>query len=75
MSTKLEYILKMEKLEHEQFVEVEEDIVQTKIGINTINKEGDLLMIELINRNKMEWNMDVPFVIEKNIYEGLMVLK
>jgi len=77
MSVKLEYIQKMEKLEHEQFVEIEENIVHVKIGINAVDREGNLLMAELINRNKMEWNMDVPFVIEKNIYkaDGLMVFK
>ena len=77
MSVKLEYIQKMEKLEHEQFVEIEENIVHVKIGINAVDREGNLLMAELINRNKMEWNMEVPFVIEKNIYkaDGLMVFK
>ena len=59
-------IYKMETLEREQFVEYANGIKETKIGINAdfTGFGKTLSMIGLISRDKMEWNMDAPFVKE-----------
>jgi len=59
-------IYRMETLEREQFVEHETGIKETKIGINAdyTGFGKTLSMIGLISRDKMEWNMDTPFVKE-----------
>lgn len=59
-------IYKMERLERERMIEQTNNIKETRIGVN-----GDptgygktLSMIGLLCRDKMEWNIDVPFVQE-----------
>jgi hypothetical protein len=56
----------MEKLEREQIIEHGNDIKETKLGVNSdpTGYGKTLSMIGLICRDKMEWNLDVPFVQE-----------
>tara|TARA_B100000902_G_scaffold298977_1_gene286394 strand:+ start:451 stop:2103 length:1653 start_codon:yes stop_codon:yes gene_type:complete len=69
-------IYKMEELEYSQVIHAHEYIKETKIGIN-----GDLTgygktytMLGLIIRNKMPWNLDVPFIQETiNVESGGLV--
>jgi predicted Zn-ribbon and HTH transcriptional regulator len=62
-------IYNMEKLEINNIIEKDGYIKETKIGINAdLNGYGKTLsMIGLILRDKMEWNLDTPFVFEKTI--------
>ena len=66
----------MEKLEREKQVEQKDCTKETRIGINAdyTGYGKTLSMIGLIVRDKMEWNIDYPFVIEHiyNESEGLI---
>lgn len=72
-------IYSMEKLEKEKKVEQLDYIKETRIGINAdfTGYGKTLSMIGLIVRDKMEWNIDYPFVIEdiKIESEGLIKTK
>jgi hypothetical protein len=59
-------IYSMEKLEEEKKVEQLDCIKETRIGINAdyTGYGKTLSMIGLIVRDKMEWNLDYPFVFE-----------
>ena len=65
-------IFRMEKLEDEKMIEYKNFFKKTKIGFNSdISGYGKTnSMIGLIIRDKMEWNLDVPFNVERNIYES-----
>jgi hypothetical protein len=69
-------IYSMEKLEREKQVEQKDCTKETRIGINAdyTGYGKTLSMIGLMVRNKMEWNVDYPFVIEHiyNESEGLI---
>lgn len=69
-------IYSMEKLEREKQVEQKDCIKETRIGINAdyTGYGKTLSMIGLMVRDKMEWNVDYPFVIEHihNESEGLI---
>ena len=60
-------IYKMERLEQEQLVEYNNYVKETKLGINAdIAGYGKTYsMIGLIIRDKMEWDITIPFVFEK----------
>ena len=70
-------IYRMETLEREQFVEYANGIKETKIGINAdyTGFGKTLSMIGLIARDKMEWNMDAPFVKETVTTESAGLIK
>jgi hypothetical protein len=57
----------MEKLEKEKEVEQKDCIKETRIGINAdyTGYGKTLSMIGLIVRDKVEWNVDYPFVVEQ----------
>lgn len=59
-------IYSMEKLEKEKQVEQRESTKHTRIGINAdyTGYGKTLSMIGLIVRDKMEWDIDYPFVVE-----------
>jgi SNF2 family DNA or RNA helicase len=59
-------IYQMETLEREKVVEYEHGIKETQLGFNAdITGYGKTLsMIGLIARDKMEWDLDIPFVKE-----------
>lgn len=59
-------IYKMETLEREQIVEYESSIKETRLGIiaDQTGYGKTLTVIGLIIRDKMEWQLDVPFVQE-----------
>lgn len=62
-------IYQMEKLEREKVIENGNRIIETNIGINA-DPPGygkTITMIGLIVRDKMEWDLDVPFVFENII--------
>lgn len=56
----------METLEREKSVQCSDGFKQTRIGINadTTGYGKTLSMIGLIARNKMEWDLDIPFTKE-----------
>jgi SNF2 family DNA or RNA helicase len=59
-------IYQMEKMEREQMIEYAKGIKETRLGV-LADKTGygkTLSMIGLISRDKMEWNLEVPFVKE-----------
>jgi hypothetical protein len=60
-------IYKMENLESNNFIEKENYNKETKIGVNAdIAGFGKTLsMIGLILRDKMEWDLETPFIFEK----------
>lgn len=68
----LHSIFRMENLENNNFIQKQNCIKQTKIGINAdISGFGKTLsMIGLICRDKMSWNVDLPFVFETIISES-----
>jgi len=72
-------IYAMEKLEEEKKVEHLDCIKETRIGINAdyTGYGKTLSMIGLIVRDKMEWNLNYPFVFEdiKTESEGLIRTK
>jgi len=59
-------IYQMEKLEAEQFIECDNYIKETKIGVNAdpTGYGKTLSMIGLIVRDKMKWDTNVPFTKE-----------
>ena len=65
----LSLVYKMEKLEKEKLVETQYYKKETNIGINAeMTGYGKTLsMIALLLRNKMEWNLEEPYIFE-NIY-------
>ena len=73
----LSSIFRMEKLEDEKMIEYKNFLKKTKIGFNSdISGYGKTnSMIGLIIRDKMEWNLDVPFNVEKNIYESNFLIE
>ena len=68
----LALIYKMELLENQQVVEGTDLYKETRLGINAdpTGSGKTLSMIGLIIRDKMEWNMDSPHIIETITYEG-----
>lgn len=60
-------IYKMEEFESNNFIYKDNCIIDTKIGVNAdISGYGKTMsMIGLIIRDKMEWNLEKPFVFEK----------
>jgi SNF2 family DNA or RNA helicase len=62
----LSSIYQMETLEREKHVQCNDGFKQTRIGINadTTGYGKTLSMIGLIARDKMEWNLDIPFTKE-----------
>ena len=60
-------IYKMEEFESNNFIYKDNCIIDTKIGVNAdISGYGKTMsMIGLISRDKMEWNLEKPFVFEK----------
>jgi hypothetical protein len=60
-------IYNMEKLEREKMIENDNYIKETKLGINAdITGFGKTLaMLGLIIRDKMEWDLYTPFIVEK----------
>jgi hypothetical protein len=64
----LRSIYMMEKLEREKLVRFNSYNIRTSLGINAdITGYGKTLsMIGMIVRNKMEWNLNEPFIITKN---------
>lgn len=59
-------IYNMEQREQQQLIETDNCVTETKIGINAdpTGYGKTMSMIGLIVRDRMEWNMDVPFVHE-----------
>ena len=70
-------IYKMERLEQEQLVEYNNYVKETKLGINAdIAGYGKTYsMIGLIIRDKMEWDVTIPFVFEKISTESNGLIK
>lgn len=60
-------IYNMEKLEIDQLVETGNGVKETNLGVNAdLTGYGkSLSMIGLITRDKMEWDLDVPYTREK----------
>ena len=60
-------IYNMEEFENNNFIYKDNCIIDTKIGVNAdISGYGKTMsMIGLIARDKMEWNLETPFVFEK----------
>ena len=67
----------METLEREQILEYVHGIKETKIGINAdpTGYGKTLSMIGLIVRDKMEWNMDTPYIWENIISDSAGLIK
>lgn len=65
-------IYKMEQLEIYNKIEKENCVKYTKIGINAdpTGYGKTLSMIGLILRDKMEWDLETPYIFERTIYEG-----
>ena len=70
-------IYKMEKLEREKLVSYDKGIKETRVGINADHTGygKTLSMIGLIYRDKMEWDMDIPFINEKISSEASGLIK
>jgi SNF2 family DNA or RNA helicase len=62
----LSSIYQMETLEREKMVQCSDGFKQTRLGINadTTGYGKTLSMIGLISRDKMEWDLDIPFTKE-----------
>jgi len=73
----LSSIYLMEKLENEKQVEQKDCIKETRLGINAdyTGYGKTLSMIGLIARDKMEWDLDYPFVFENIISESEGIIK
>ena len=65
-------IYNMENLEREKIVYKNDLIIETKLGINSdIAGYGKTYsMLGMILRDKMEWDIQIPYVIEENITEA-----
>ena len=73
----LAMIYKMERLEQEQVVECVDSIKETRLGINA-DKTGfgkTYSMIGLIIRDKMLWDINIPFIIENLTIEAGGIIK
>jgi len=73
----LAMVYKMEKLEREQLVEADNITRETRLGVNA-DPTGfgkTLSMVALVLRDKLEWNMDVPFVHETINTESAGIIK
>ena len=70
-------IYNMEKLETENIIEKDNYIIETKIGINAdISGYGKTLsMIGLIIRDRMEWDLEKPFIFTKILSESNSLIK
>ena len=70
-------IYRMENLEINNMIEKENYVKETKIGINAdLTGFGKTLsMLGLILRNKMEWDLDTPFVFENITLESKSLIK
>lgn len=59
-------IYKMEEMEREKIINYDNKTIQTKLGINT-DKTGygkTLTVVGLLLRDKMEWDMETPYITE-----------
>ena len=73
----LAMIHKMERMEQEQVVECKDSIKETRLGINA-DQTGfgkTYSMIGLIIRDKMLWDLNVPFLIENITTEAGGIIK
>jgi SNF2 family DNA or RNA helicase len=73
----LTMVYKMEKLEREQLVEADNITKETRIGVNA-DPTGfgkTLSMVALVLRDKLKWDMDVPFVQETISTESAGIIK
>uniref|UniRef100_A0A6C0D0W2 RING-type domain-containing protein n=1 Tax=viral metagenome TaxID=1070528 RepID=A0A6C0D0W2_9ZZZZ len=70
-------VYQMEKLEREQVVHKNNRIIETKIGIQSdpTGYGKTISMIALIARDKMEWDLSVPFIHEYTITESAGLIK
>jgi len=70
-------VYQMEKLEREQVVHKNNRIIETKIGIQSdpTGYGKTISMIALITRDKMEWDLSVPFIHEYTITESAGLIK
>lgn len=73
----LAMVYKMEKLEQEQTIENNGDIKETRLGINAdpIGTGKTYEMITLIIRDKMQWDIETPFINETILYEAGGIVK
>lgn len=70
-------IYQMEKLEREQEIERNGNIINTRLGINAdyTGYGKTLSMIGLILGDKMKWNQDMPFIKEILKYESEGIIR
>lgn len=70
-------IYQMEKLEREQEIERNGNIISTRLGINAdyTGYGKTLSMIGLILGDKMSWNQDMPFIKEMLKYESEGIIR
>ena len=70
-------IYQMEKLEREQEIEINGNIISTRLGINAdyTGYGKTLSMIGLILGDKMSWNKDMPFIKEILKYESEGIIR
>ena len=71
-------IYNMERLEHDKMVYTDDYIKEINLGINAdISGYGKTYsMIGLVSRDRMEWDMKIPFVVEKiNVESNGLVKK
>jgi hypothetical protein len=75
----LSLIFKMEQLEHLKYVECNGSgsVKETRIGLNSdpTGSGKTYTMIGLLCRDKMEWDISLPFVIESVSYEAGGLIK
>ena len=75
----LSLIFKMEQLEHLKYVECTNSgsVKETRIGLNSdaTGSGKTYTMIGLLCRDKMEWDISLPFVIESVSYEAGGLIK
>ena len=73
----LALIYKMEMLEHLKYIECNDTIKETSIGLNSdpTGSGKTYTMIGLICRNKMEWDTTIPFTRENISYEAGGLIK
>lgn len=73
----LSSIYNMEKLELNNKIEVDNLIKETKIGINADHTGygKTLSMLGLIARDKLEWDLTIPFISNSTIYDSSELIK
>ena len=73
----LALIYKMEQVEHLKYVEFNDTIKETRIGLNAdpTGSGKTYTMIGLLCRNKMEWDLSTPFTTETISYEAGGLIK